>query len=178
MADDNEKCPMSLAGHFVKVRKCNYLAHSIREMEREIHDTKNIDYHIITRPSERINGSSSIFFHSSGCTVFLPAECENMDDREVRLLLAHELGHIIYNIDKLETLKGVKSPSKTEELFAWKFSFHLIKGKSDAYKRGEIDTQRYAHDFKPLKVFLSKIVKNKQQNIYDDIVQFLRNQKE
>ena len=167
--------PEDLAQRFVQVKKYNYLAHTIREIELEVHRVVGWGYHIVTRASTGLNDGSRIFFHKGGSIIFLPAASEEMDDREIRLVLAHELGHIIYNLDKLGAIRGVRSPTEDEELFAWRFAFYLIKEKSLAYGR-DIDVGRYIHDVGDLKRVLERMVKKKQPSLHEAIKRFLKGQ--
>jgi hypothetical protein len=180
MGSKHIECPEDAAERFVKIRKSNYLAHAIREIEREIRNVKDMGYHVIIQVSEIINDSSRVYFCERGCQIFLPRECEEMDDRSIRLVLAHELGHILYNFDKLKTIRGVKSPSEDEEFFSWRFAYHLIKKRSNTYKE-DIKFERYVHKVRDLKQFLEKETakedKKKYPNLHSNIKKFLKEQK-
>jgi Zn-dependent peptidase ImmA (M78 family) len=123
-----------LAKKFGQVRKTNFLAHSIREIEMEIFYLHNINYFIITRISEHVP-KSRCHFAIQGCTIFLPLGANDMDIKEVRLRLAHELGHIVGNIEKLKDLaKTQEIYSPEEEIFASVFAYQLLWEKSESYK--------------------------------------------
>jgi Zn-dependent peptidase ImmA (M78 family) len=100
----------------------------------------------------------------------LPYECEESDDRVVRLILAHELGHIVYNIDKLKDFNfvGVRKANREEELFAWVFAYHLIKKKSGELQK-DIERKRYIYPEDELRRSLFSIIKRNMPEVYDEI---------
>jgi len=159
--DFGGKSPQEAAEIVGTVEKCNYLAHSIRQMELHILRKQSKHYHIITQSSIQ-SKISRTYFHDMCCVIFLPAECEEMDDKKIRFILAHELGHLVYNIEKLtnpEILDSAKS-SSDEEVYAWEFAFHLVKKKSDEYKENVVKN-KFVYGVKELKATLSILLKDK-----------------
>jgi len=129
--DLSKKSPRDAAKIVGEVDRLNYLAHSIREIELAILQTQGRHYHIITYPLKNIR-KSSILFYDHCCEIRLTYEYDKIDERIMRLILAHEIGHLVYNIDKLrnpELLKNVV-PSNDEEIYAWQFAYYLIGRKS------------------------------------------------
>jgi hypothetical protein len=145
---DDTKNPKRDANNFAKIKRHNYLAHTIREVEHEIHLRKRISYHVATKMVDVVDYASITFFYRSGCIIFLPEDCEKINNEDARLVLAHELGHISYNIDGIEQMSGLNvSPPNEEECYAWLFAHSLIYAKSDDYKNGVgIDEYIYSDD--------------------------------
>jgi len=116
------------------VEKRNYLAHTIRDLEHELLRVRGTHYHIVTCLHERIQTTRTEFY-SHCCEIFLAHSCGDMGDRAFRIALAHELGHVVYNLEKLTDPHGlVVDASSEEEIFAWVFAYHLIRVKSEEYK--------------------------------------------
>jgi hypothetical protein len=139
MSNSDLRRPKDAARHFSAIREGNCFAHTIREMERKIYamtGDKRTPFHITIKQSEATNGGSAIVFYHSGCTILLPENCHGMDNKDVRFILAHELGHISCNMEKLGTVTGRTSTSVEEENYAWEFAYHLTKIRSDEYKAG------------------------------------------
>jgi hypothetical protein len=132
---DKSKGSKKCAEMVGKVRKENYLAHSIREIEHYLLQKYSIHYHIITFQSYAVS-KSKIFFWNTCCEIRLPKEDKNIDDKKIRLKLAHELGHLVYNIDNLNNPEFLENtrPTDAEEIFSWEFAFHLIHEKSVEYE--------------------------------------------
>ena len=169
----SKKSPKDAAEIVGDVDRLNYLAHSIREIELAILQTQGRHYHIITYPLKNIR-KSSILFYDHCCEIRLTYEYDEIDDRIMRLILAHELGHLIYNIDKLknpEVLENVK-PSDEQEIYAWRFAYHLINKKSMVH---ETDMQRKKFVYKSgdLKQSIAAILENRKPEIYNAVVQSL-----
>ena len=170
----NNKSPEEAAKVVGEVEKSNYLAHSIREIQQAILRNKGENYHIISRIVGAGSSTSKVFFFNKGCEIFLPHECEEMDDKKIRLILAHELGHIVFNIENLmnpEILENTEA-SNEEEFYAWKFAFNLIKMKSDEHRSNSRQSKFIYHD-DDLKSQLSALVKSKKPEIYNDVVKSL-----
>lgn len=156
-----------------KVAKDNYLAHSIRQIELAILKTQSIRYHIFTFAS-RLE-ASKIFFSERYCAISLQEGHDDMVDEKIRLILAHELGHLIYNIDKLKDCERLNKEKKTddEEKYSWEFAFHLINMKSAEHKSNQWQ-KKYVYDDCELKNMLSAILKkNVKQEVYDSLAQSL-----
>ncbi len=128
--------PQEFAQKFGNVHRQNYLAHTIRELEIHIIREHGKDYHIATIPSPRLGDDARVHFSARGCQIVFPYG-ESYDDKHSRAILAHELGHIVYNISKLFSLtelnKKQRRASPEEEIFSWEFAFHLLKIKSNYY---------------------------------------------
>ena len=122
---------------FGTVKKNNYLAHTIREIESTILQKIKRPYQIQTYASLSRNFKCDFF---DRCwTIRLPDAFEQMQDGEIRIRLAHELGHIIQNMDKLDNpeflqKKLSKEEKCAEEIEAWKFAYYLIQKKSQDYQ--------------------------------------------
>jgi hypothetical protein len=139
------KDPKRDAYGFAEIKKHNYLAHSIREIEHEIHLRKWITYHIATKMVDTVDYASITSFYPSGCVIFLQDECEGISREDIRLVLAHELGHISYNIDCIDHMSGLNtSPPDDEECYAWSFAYYLLDAKSDGYVDG-VGTNEYIY---------------------------------
>jgi hypothetical protein len=156
-----------------KVRKENYLAHSIREIEYAFLRLKGFNYHILTYVGE--TKKSKAMFYSKGCQIRLPRECEEIDDKVIRLTLAHELGHLIYNfhlLDNPEILMTQKT-SNDEETFAWEFAYYLIAEKSKMFS----DTnayQQFAYKDAELKRTVRSLIDKKPEPIKASVINKLR----
>lgn|GEM_PF-4014827 len=158
-----------------KVEKRNYLAHSIREIESALSRSPYFrHYRIITHVPSTQNEDSLIFFRNNCCEIFLPSECENMNDKKIRFALGHELGHLVYNLDRLDDKDVLdnKKPSIEEEIFAWGFAYYLIKLKSKHHERFKKSTD-FIYGDEELKRAISDIVKEKNEEIYDDLMRSL-----
>jgi|TergutMp193P3_1026864.scaffolds.fasta_scaffold57523_2 hypothetical protein len=162
--------PEDAAEILVTVKKDNYLAHTIREIGKVIYSAIGKNYHIVTRVSPTLINDSKTIFHNRGCIIYLPFDCEEADDKAIRLILAHELGHLIYNVDKLSDFSfvGRMEAPVEEELFAWQFAYHLIQKKSEELRR-DIERKRYIYTGDDLKRSLFSTVNKNMPEIYDDI---------
>jgi len=170
----NKKTAKQAAEIVGKVEKYNYLAHSIREIEFAILKLKSKNYHIITYATTMDSKKSKIAFHDNCCIIRLPYERDDMSDQKIRLLLAHELGHLVFNFEDLtnpEKLMNTATSNK-EELFAWEFAFYLIRMKSEEHKHN-IERNKFIYDEYDLKNMLSAMVKDKKPEIYEEILQSL-----
>jgi hypothetical protein len=126
-------------------------------MQRTILRAHGLHYHINTHMDERVK-ETCIAFHELGCDIYMAGECEGIDERAVRLTLAHELGHLVLKIDGLRGLVGrVPLASPDDEVYAWEFAYHLVMTKSDLHER---DIERKKHIFRPdeLKTFMAPIL--------------------
>lgn len=174
------KDPTGDAQRFAKIKRYNYLAHTIREMEYEIHSAKRSSYHITVKMTDMRNCASVVFFYKFGCTIFLPCECEQMKDEDVRLIMAHELGHISYNIGSLESQSGLNVlPPDDEEYYAWVFAYGLLDAKSEGYKDG-VGKDEYIYHFDDLDKLLMSNLKKQQpdrKDLHDLIRKFLSDRK-
>jgi hypothetical protein len=172
VSEQNSKEAAKIVG---VVDKNNYLAHSIREIEHAlVGKPLSMHYHILTHvpePGRRKKGC--VGFFDNCCIIMLPSECEDIDEKRVRLVLAHELGHLVYNITQLkkpELFGFGRKPSEDEEVFAWEFGYHLIKFKSeDNEKEGR---NKFVYFTGELERSLASILKD-QPEIYQRLVKSL-----
>jgi hypothetical protein len=155
---DNPQEAAMIVGH---VEKSNYLAHTIREIELAIHKKYGTHYHIVTHTSDfKI---AKIFFHPRSCTIRLPNYlCENKNDRDrrIRLVLAHELGHLVYNIYELKNpaiLNWQRKVPIDEEIYAWTFAYFLVDKKSGDHK-SDRRRDKFVYDYGELKESLTFIL--------------------
>ncbi len=125
--------PEDAAKEFGIVTKNNYLAHTIRAIEHYALKKNGKCYHIFTRVSQ-IKDKTKCEFFDRGCTIRLPIDAQEREDCEMRVRLAHELGHIIWAIDELGNPENLKDAEAEEEIFAWKFANALILCKSEHYQ--------------------------------------------
>jgi hypothetical protein len=176
------KDPIDDARHLAVINRYNYLAHTIREMEYNIHcaSATRPSYHITVKMTGTRNCSSVAFFYKRGCTIFLPCECADMEDEDIRLIMAHELGHISYDIDNLESKTGFNvSPPDDEEYYAWIFAHSLLDAKSNGYKNG-VGKDEYIYHFDDLDKLLMSNVKRQQpdhKELHDRVRKFLLDRK-
>jgi hypothetical protein len=129
--------PEDCARFFSCIAEDNFLAHSIREIEKAILRKHSFHYHIFPYLQDR-DAPFRAYFRQNSCEIRIQ-KSELSSIKAVRLRLAHEIGHIVYNIDllpddvKREALNSRRLASPEEELFAWRFAYRLIKEKSDQY---------------------------------------------
>ena len=136
--------PEESAAFFGAVQSFNYLAHSIREIEREILRKKQEHFHIFTYPG-KFTDSFKVYFYDKGCEIKIPADFDTIGKRDIRLLIAHELGHIIHCFDSLPE-NPPKDYSEEAEIYSWKFAYHLIYGKSQSYEERDDDEFVYTKE--------------------------------
>jgi len=170
-----KKTPAEAAGIVGSVEKYNYLAHSIREIQTAILKTHGFDY-LITTYVSRSNAKAMITFYDRCCEIRLPYDIEDMDDIKIRQILAHELGHLIYNLDKLKTPEVLEQAGRTnaEELFAWEFAFYLIKKKSDEHRSNK-EISKHIFTLDELKQSIISLVRKKKPEILDDLTRSINN---
>jgi len=164
-----KKSPKDAAKIVGVVDKRNYLAHSIRDIELAILRTQNKHYQIITYKSD-INDFSEIYFYDNCCEIRLTNTCDQIDERILRLILAHELGHLVNNIDKLKTVATLRKIkySNEEEISAWEFAYHLIYEKSEEYKNS-IKRKQFIYTDKELKKILTSILEKNKPEILEAV---------
>jgi hypothetical protein len=126
--------PERAAEIFGTVDKGNYLAHSIREIESAIYMTHGKFYKINAYIAQFAT-FGSILYCDRGCEIKLPSARHGKDltDDQIRLILAHELGHLIQNIERLNNPEILKDVELTDdnELYAWRFARRLVMFKSE-----------------------------------------------
>jgi Zn-dependent peptidase ImmA (M78 family) len=99
-----------------------------------------------------------------------------MDDKKARLILAHELGHLVYNIDRLEDHEKLNQEQRPdeEEKYAWEFAYYLIRMKSSEHEKN-IEFKRFVYNDYELKGMLSAVAKDKvKPEIYNSIAEDLK----
>lgn len=156
------------------VRKDNFLAHTIRDLESKILKEKGKMYQIQTYKSQSKNFNCDFFDH--GCTIRIPANYENMQDGEIRVRLAHELGHIVRNIDKLDNpeflRKKLEGKEKiAEEIYSWKFAYLLIQKKSREYDENVYKKFVYKDEY--LAALIQGLIKDMDPEIYRELDQHM-----
>lgn len=160
---------------FGVVRKDNYLAHSIRTIECYIYRTLGFCYNIYTLPRERKYQSRCLFF-DRGCIIMLPFDTEERSICEIRLRLAHELGHIVYNIvhniSNLANPELLNDSSDQEEAFCWEFAYKLILCKSEQYSDKDKDYTKFVFTPKQVAANIHGILSRQNQT---DIISILKN---
>ena len=167
------KSPKEAAEIVGKVDRRNYLAHSIRDIELAILQTQGRHYHIITYTSET-SRKSKITFYDQCCEIRLTCEYNEIDERRIRLILAHELGHLVCNIDKLknpEILENVL-PSDKQEIYAWQFAYHLINQKSVEHE-SDMQRKKFVYRAGELKQSITAILQDRKPEIYDAVLKSL-----
>jgi hypothetical protein len=171
----SSKSPKEAADIVGKVDVRNYLAHSIRDIEFAILQTQDRHYHIITYTSET-SRKSKIIFYDQCCEIRLTCECNEIDERRIRLVLAHELGHLVCNIDKLknpELLENVL-PSDKQEIYAWQFAYHLINMKSSEHEHNK-QQKKFIYGSGELKQSIDSILKDRKKEIYEAVMKGISN---
>jgi len=169
----------AMAIDFARIGKWNYLAHTIREIERRLCVERRITYHIVISNSPTAKHLSTMFYYTAGCDIVLLDDENQVNDKDLRILLAHELGHIAYNRCNIETLTGWShSSSDEEELFAWKFAYFLLRRRNDDHKNGVGRDYIFSEDH--LERSIVRVVKNGRPDLYESVREFVygvKNQK-
>lgn len=93
-----------------------------------------------------------------------------------RILLAHELGHVLYNIHSLKNTSVLsnKKPSPEEELRAWEFAFRLVLEKSDYYKK-VVDGKKFIIARGELKVVIGGLIEKYNKGLYENLMAAISN---
>jgi len=173
--DIHKKTAKEAALIAAKVEKSNYLAHTIREIEYAISIMLSKNYRIHIHIPQEAKTSANVF-RERCCEIQLEPVNEDTvytnevkKDRRIRLTLAHELGHLIYNFDKLKDHEALNKRKCTpeEEIYAWMFAYHLIEEKSNHHKI-DIERKKHIYDDGELKQSLVSILENPNSKI--DIV--------
>lgn len=171
----SKKSPEEAAAVVCEVEKRNYLAHSIREIENALSKAPYFrHYRIITLVPPNNEAGAVILFREKCCEIILPSNCETMCDKKVRLSLGHELGHLIRNFDKLNdsAVLDNKTPSSEEEVYAWQFAYHLIRLKSEQYRKEGMT--KFVYGEEELKQTLRDLIIEKNPAIYDELPPSMR----
>jgi hypothetical protein len=143
------------AKKFAEVRVENMLAHTIREIEEEIfQESRSKEYGLNYRIQILVSEGTSVaccWFADRNCTIFLPKKTtegdapNKRDIKEMRIRLAHELGHVVANIPAIIECRLHATPdySAEEEADAWDFAYRLLWHKSEFHKRNTYDDFKY-----------------------------------
>jgi hypothetical protein len=171
--DLSRKSPKEAANIVGEVDRRNYLAHTIRDIELAILRTQGKHYHIITCTSPNSQKSKIIFFDRA-CEIRLTCEYKEIDERRLRLILAHELGHLVYNIDKLKNPEILESeePSDEQEIYAWQFAYYLIDKKSVEHE-GDMQRGRFVYRPGELKESIASVLRSRNPKICDAVIRSL-----
>jgi hypothetical protein len=169
----SRKSPKEAASIVGEVDRRNYLAHTIRDIELAILRTQGKHYHIITCTSANSRKSKIIFF-DQGCEIWLTCEHKEIDERMIRLILAHELGHLVFNIDKLENPEILENvvPSVEQEMYAWEFAYYLIDKKSVQHE-GDMQRGKFVYRHGELKESIASILRSRNPEICDAVIRSL-----
>jgi hypothetical protein len=129
--------PEDLAKFFGSIEEAdNYLAHSIRKIEKFFFEDKLKRKHAYPIQIQEIaRDNYTVEFCERGCVIRI--FIDGIKPQVIRLRLAHELGHIVYDYYDKNSHKRNSSRDRTslkEEFFCWVFAYNLIKTKSDEYK--------------------------------------------
>jgi hypothetical protein len=133
------------------------LAHTIREIEEDIfqkslHREYGVNYRIQIRTIEDVERAICCF-SDCNCTIFLPKKMtegcapSTRDVKDMRILLAHELGHVVANIDAIiEESRSARNPkySAEEEANAWRFALDLLWHKNVFLEKKPYDDFKYS----------------------------------
>ena len=156
------------------VEKSNYLAHTIREMELALMRTRCLHYNIYVYVANNCQKSKITFFDYC-CEIRLTMDSNSMDDKELRLILAHELGHLIRNFDRLKNPEVLanNTPSPDAETYAWIFAYHLITEKSNYYSRTH-GSGKFIYRAVDLEETLSRLVRARNPAIHSDVMRGIK----
>lgn len=171
--DLSGKDPLGAATLVGEVDKSNYLAHTIREIQHIIYRVHGRHYHINTHMSDKVKETCIVFFQGDGCDIYLSLSLsrkyEYAKEPDLRLALAHELGHLFHNIGRLQELSGPVAFSAEAEVFAWEFAYNLVMVKSLGHSE---DIERGKHIFRPkeLKARLEFILDGMDSDVRDRVI--------
>jgi hypothetical protein len=117
-----------------------------------------------------------MFYYTAGCDIVLLDDGDRVSDKDLRILLAHELGHIAYNISNIETLTGWSySSSEEEELYAWKFAYFLLRRRNNDHKDGV--GKDYIFPDGRLEQSIVRVVKSGRPDLYEPVREFINSVK-
>ena len=164
-----------------EIEKSNFLAHTIREVETAVSFIRKMHYRVVTYESPEAKTSSSIFFERC-CEIQLVPIPKNIaptnedeKDRQIRLTIAHELGHLFFNIDKLDQFEVLnkRKVAPEEEVYAWVFAYHMIDKKSEHHKNS-VRLKKHSYSNFVLKNSLDLILDNPASKIDTTIVKEIK----
>jgi len=143
----------------------NLLAHSILKIENQIFTIlkekgKGRHYRIVTYINDRVSFSTCIFSKNCCCIYLTHIDLKEFSQlQELRIRLAHELGHIAINMPDIDDPEKMnrhhQSCDINEEANAWAFAYGLIFEKSE-YHRSNPNSKL---------IFSSKSIANSIQGI-------------
>jgi Zn-dependent peptidase ImmA (M78 family) len=129
----------ALAADAADMTPQDMLAHAIKRIERNIFKEHSINFLVKTKVSDCPNTPSRCLFDKKGCSIYLRDNTPG-DEKDLRISLAHELGHIALSIDKLPEIlsagKAILEHTPEQEADAWEFAFKLVWEKSERFKSG------------------------------------------
>lgn len=121
--------PECCAKFFSMVDPENYLAHTIRKIEKIFYCLrKGKRYPVFVFATQEDSLGNALFIFDGCC--YIRVRSKDIPTKIMRLCLAHELGHLVYDF----SLADPPDESLESEVFSWIFAYYLIKAKSDEYK--------------------------------------------
>jgi len=166
----SNKLPEEVARRFGIVEGHNFFAHTIREIELFILEEQHRHYHIITAMSDKITVTETDFYELC-CEIRIATIPGDEDDCRLRLSLAHELGHLVYNIDKLDEATNSSKASHDEECWAWRFAYALTMVKSHEHEKNK-NLVKFIYNPKQLLAILLGHLKDRKPNVYEVLKDF------
>jgi Zn-dependent peptidase ImmA (M78 family) len=157
--------PEQAAHHFGIVESRNFFAHTIREVSLAILNKHHRHYQILTIIRDRTKITQTIF-HQSCCEIFVAPIPEDNDESRLRLALAHELGHLIYNMDRLDSVTDSDNAPIEEEAWAWKFAYALTMVKSHEHQTNK-NIAKFVYQPKQLKAILLSHLKEMRPDVHE-----------
>jgi hypothetical protein len=172
--------PEGVARIFGSVQKTNFLAHATRGIELDISKRLNVSkskaktshFRIIPILSDQCRQACCLL-DESGCTILINPWDSDLNHEDfpcylgIRLVLAHELGHLTYNIDKIgEAMNGgskrlgFRSYNGEEEVYAWRFARALVQVKSEEHRKSRRNPE-YVYELDTVNRFLGQHLKDK-----------------
>jgi hypothetical protein len=167
------KSPKEAADIVGEVEKRNYLVHTIRDIELAILRTQSRHYHIITCTAANSRKSKILFFDNC-CEIWLTCDYKEISERDIRLILAHELGHLVFNIDKLKNPEILQNTtgSDEEEIKAWMFAYYLIDKKSFEHQN-DMQRKKFVYRSGELRKSIESRLQRQNPEISDAVIKSL-----
>jgi len=157
--------PEGVAHKFGIVERRNFFAHTIREIALAILQTQHRHYQILTIMRDEITVTKT-HFRESCCEIFVAPIPEDKNESRLRLTLAHELGHLIYNLEQLDEVTDSSKAHLEEEIWAWKFAYALAIVKSREHKTNK-DIGKFVYDPRQLQAILLSHLKDKKPDVHE-----------
>ena len=117
------------ARFFSRIEPENCLAYTIRKIEKVFYCLRRGRRYPIFLFETKEDLPNALFPFEGCCYIRIRAE--GVPPQTIRLCLAHELGHLVYDFRSGSS----HEESLEAEIFSWVFAYNLIKEKSDDYKR-------------------------------------------